>query len=873
MTRLMLLAGVMLAGALCGCSESQPMADRDAAPDVPAAGVPLTLAQDRAGRVSDLRYELHVTIPDAVATPVRGTVTLRFQLSDASRALALDFAGPAASIRDVRAQGTAVSPAVRDEHVVFPASALRRGANELTLSFDSSDLALNRNPEFMYTLFVPARARLAFPCFDQPNLKARYQLTLDAPAGWETIANGAEQKRTTEGSSIRRTFAETRPIPTYLFAFAAGRFSVETAERGGRQLRMLHRETDAQKVARNRDTIFDLHAAALAWLEEYTAIPYPFEKFDFLLVPSFQFGGMEHPGSVFYNAASLFLDPSATQNQQLGRASLIAHETAHMWFGDLVTMAWFDDVWMKEVFANFMAAKIVNPSFPKINHELRFLYAHYPAAYDVDRTEGTNAIRQRLDNLNEAGSLYGAIIYQKAPIVMRQLEMIVTPDGLRDGLREYLGAHAYANATWPDLIEVLDRRTPEDLAAWSRAWVEQAGRPTITSEVRLQNGTLLMTFKQADPEHEGNLSWTQRLNVVVDVDERLRTDALNIAARGREYSASINHVSGKPRYVLPTGGGIGYGDFVLDPDSRGYLTTRLHEIRDPLTRGAALVTLWEEMLDARVPPEVMFTLLQHSLPRETDELNIARMLTCTQRLFWKFLSADQRTAHAAPLEAMLRRGLDAAPTQSLKSAWFSALREVALTPPTLAWLERVWDRKATSPRSDLRGTRRHQPGARPRGARGAVMGAHPRGSAGAHPESGSPGAVRLRAAGAVSRRRRPRHVLREPARRAQPRTRVMGAAGPRLPASSAARRGRGEAHSGQPRSAARDSAHRRHLLPEALDGRDAQRTSVRERRVEGECVSEAGIEGLSRAPAAHRPLVGGRPVPRERRPGSGTVGC
>ena len=133
----------------------------------------------------------------------------------------------------------------------------------------------------------------------------------------------------------------------------------------------------------------------IEWLERYTGIPYPFGKFDFVLVPSFQFGGMEHPGSIFYNASSLLLDPSATTNQKLGRASLIAHETSHMWFGDLVTMRWFDDVWMKEVFANFMAAKIVNPSFPEINHELRFLYAHYPSAYDVDRTAGTNAIRQR----------------------------------------------------------------------------------------------------------------------------------------------------------------------------------------------------------------------------------------------------------------------------------------------------------------------------------------------------------------------------------------------------------------------------------------------------------------------------------------------
>src|SRR6187549_1707521 len=134
---------------------------------------------------------------------------------------------------------------------------------------------------------------------------------------------------------------------------------------------------------------------------------------------------MEHPGAIFYNANGLLLDESATQDQMLGRASVIAHETAHMWFGDLVTMQWFNDVWMKEVFANFMAAKIVNPSFPEVNHELRFLLSNYPQAYQIDRTAGSNPIRQPLANLDEAGQLYGAIIYQKAPIVMRQLEMIV----------------------------------------------------------------------------------------------------------------------------------------------------------------------------------------------------------------------------------------------------------------------------------------------------------------------------------------------------------------------------------------------------------------------------------------------------------------
>jgi aminopeptidase N len=358
-----------------------------------------------------------------------------------------------------------------------------------------------------------------------------------------------------------------------------------------------------------------------------------------------------------------------------------------MWFGDLVTMRWFDDVWMKEVFANFMAAKIVNPSFPEINHELRFLYAHYPSAYDVDRTEGTNAIRQRLDNLSEAGSLYGAIIYQKAPVVMRQLEMIVTPDGLRDGLRDYLKQHAFANASWPDLIALLDRRTSEDLAAWSRAWVEEAGRPTIATE-SAHAGSL--SFRQQDPIAGRGLHWAQRLKVALGKGGAV--ELRDVALRAEPITAldvTRTDVAGYD-YVLPTGGGIGYGDFVLDDRSRRYLIDRLADIADPLTRGSALVTLWEEMLDGRVAPSALLTTLTSALPRERDELTVQRMLGYTQQLFWKFLSADQRQRQAPPLETLLKRGLDAAATQSTKSAWFSALRDVAITGDTVAWLERVW---------------------------------------------------------------------------------------------------------------------------------------------------------------------------------------
>ncbi len=453
----------------------------DAALVPPDPGVSEALARERAAAISSVRYQLQFLIPPERAERVTGNVTVRFVLRPASQVV-LDFEQPRDHVGKVAVNGAAVEPAFINGHIVFPSSALKAGENSIAIEFVSGDEALNRNDDFLYTLFVPARARLAFPCFDQPDLKARYrlQVALHPNLDWEVVSNGEEGLRTFS-SNRYFSFVETPPLPTYLFSFAAGKFSIDTAERNGRTFRMFHRETDTAKVARNRETLFDLHAKALAWLEDYTGIKYPWGKFDFVLIPSFQFGGMEHAGAIFYNASSMMLDESATQNQLLSRASTIAHETAHMWFGDLVTMRWFNDVWMKEVMANFMAAKIVNPSFPEVDHELRFLLAYYPGAYTIDRTAGANPIRQPLANLNEAGSLYGNIIYDKAPIIMRQLEQILGERVFRDGLREYLKKFAYSNATWLDLVKILDDRTPENLAAWSRAWVEQRGRPQIVS--------------------------------------------------------------------------------------------------------------------------------------------------------------------------------------------------------------------------------------------------------------------------------------------------------------------------------------------------------------------------------------------------------
>ncbi len=623
-------------------------------------------------------------------------LTLRF-VTRASHRVVLDFAGAPDQIEAVTRGGRSVDVVVANGHITVPSSAVAAGENVLDIRFRPSDAPLNRNADFLYTIFVPARAHLAFPCFDQPDLKARFTLSLSLPAGWEAVSNGAEKGRSSDARGQRLQFAETAPISTYLFAFAAGQFQVDTAERAGRTYRLLHRETDAAKVARNRDVVFDLHAGALAWLESYTGIPYPFGKFDFVAVPSFQFGGMEHPGAIFYNAASVLLDESATENQLLGRASVIAHETAHMWFGDLVTMKWFDDVWMKEVFANFMAAKIVNPAFPQIDHELRFLTAHYPQAYTVDRTEGTHPIRQELANLSDAGTLYGPIIYQKAPIVMRQLERLIGPDTLQAGLRSYLQQFSFRSAAWSDLVQILDARTPHDLAAWSRAWVDNAGRPRVVTDLRTDEAgrVTALSFRQEDPQAGRTLRWPQQMDVLLGTSPTARS--VSLVMETDRVEVADTQTLGTLRFVLANGGGLAYGDFSLDPRSRAFLLEHVEELPAPVSRGASWVTLWEELLDKRLEPMTFLNASLRALAREDVEQNVQLIANYLNELFWRFLRPEDQRAVASRLESTLRAGLARARTSSLKATYFSAFYGTVTTPEGVAWLERVWRRQQTIP--------------------------------------------------------------------------------------------------------------------------------------------------------------------------------
>jgi aminopeptidase N len=557
---------------------------------VPARGVEKTLAEQRRREISDLRYTLAFDIPESRLAEVEGELMIELTYTSADP-LVIDFKSGAEGIHRVEVNGKRCRDyTFKNEHIIIPEKYLRRGHNEVDIDFTAGDKPLNRNEDYLYTLLVPDRARTLFPCFDQPDLKAEYNLTLEIPAAWEAVSNTVALSRAVVGDRATVVFGPTEPLSTYLFSFVVGRFDKRTAERDGRSITAYYRETDPAKVAQ-LDTIFNQIFYALKWLEEYTAIPYPFAKYDFVILPGFQFGGMEHTGATLYNDIRMWLGETPTLQEELDRALLIAHETSHMWFGDLVTMAWFDDVWTKEVFANYYAAEVAEPLFPDANHALNRLRTFYIPAVSEDRTPGSTPIQQELSNLEYAGLVYNNIIYNKAPVMMAKLVDIMGKEAYRDGIREYLSTYSYANATWDDLVAILDAHTPADLKSFCEVWVKEKGMPEIS--FRTSGDTLTVT--QRDPYGRG-LQWRQKSNVVV-TDDSGAAATVEVVMDAPEVTVPLPFA---PAHVVPNVDGGGYAYFSMGASDLDYMLRTWESSADPLMRQTSAMTIYENYLHGKV---------------------------------------------------------------------------------------------------------------------------------------------------------------------------------------------------------------------------------------------------------------------------------
>jgi len=647
-------------------------------------GVAQDLARYRKRVLDSIYYQLELQVPPEKNEPIKGIQNIRFRLSGTRLSLPLDFRADSTQLLGCEVNGKEARVLLEKEHIVLPGRLLRNSINTVRLRFIAGDQSLNRNESYLYTLLVPDRARTAFPVFDQPDLKARWQLTLTLPAGWKALFNAPLLDSAHAAGSSTWRFGQSDLIPSYLFAFTAGRFKEIRDTANGRYMRFLHRETDSSKLRLSKAPVFRLHGEALRYLENYTGIPYPFLKFDFAAIPDFQYGGMEHPGAISYKASTLFLDAGATRDEELNRANLIAHETAHMWFGDLVTMRWFDDVWTKEVFANFMADKVTQAAMPSSSYGLKFLLAHHPAAYSVDRSAGANPIRQPLANLQEAGTLYGNIIYHKAPIVMRQLERMMGADVFRTGIQEYLRRYALGNASWPELIDILDRHTPLDLKAWNSIWVDEAGRPVFDFETTREGDRLRIRETRHRGEDSSLRRWPQQFTVGLVYADTVMQELMRA---GTDTEIRQSEGRGRPEYLVFNADGMGYGLFPTDPAMLGSAVFPA----DPVVRASAFINLYENMLSGRtITARQTLEYFLTAACLESEDLILRYLTSQISDIYWRLLAANDRMARAPGLERRLWKALLQAPTAGRKKQFFRLYQSLAQTSEALDQLYQIW---------------------------------------------------------------------------------------------------------------------------------------------------------------------------------------
>ena len=624
-----------------------------------AIGVSQELAQHRKANISNVIYDLTFNIPASPHDDVTGKVIITFDLRY-SEDVILDFQGKLNGKSYVynKLKRRVLAVTQQNEHIILPMKQMKAGTNKVEFSFTCLDKALNRNEDYMYTLFVPDMARTAFPCFDQPDLRAVFATTLKTPECWKTM---------TSDNSCQ--------LPTYLYSFVAGRFEEKKVTRDGRVMRALFREKDPEKVAQ-LDKVFDEAAQSLKWMEGYTGIACPFKEYGLALLPNYQFGGMEHPGAIQLSDRRIFLEKYATQEEELNRLELIAHETAHLWFGALVSLKWFDDVWAKEVFASFMASKITRRSFSRVDHDLNFLRTYHANAIAIDRTEGTHPIAQKLKNLNHASLLYDNIIYDKAPVMMRMLELMMESSKLQNGLQRYLVENSFGNASWEDLVNILDETAPEaGVRQFCDVWVKQKGMPFIHTSYH--DGKIVIS--QTDPYGRG-IVWPQKFQIKLIYD---RGESRTLSVDMQQPTMSFN-VKGKPDFILPNINGRGYGCFTLDDEYVKLLPTRLLTTRNNLNRYCLLQVIHDNYLMGKITPSY-FGEIYRMMMKEKDPLI---MSTAVDHMFK--IASDMTPEQRKTLELCMLDLLGENKSKECRQYIIRKLGANATSPEVLDRIEDIW---------------------------------------------------------------------------------------------------------------------------------------------------------------------------------------
>jgi aminopeptidase N len=594
-------------------------------------GIPRELALERAARISDLHYDLAYTLaPHAPTTAA--TEHLRFQLKDNASPLLLDFRDGHVLSLFINEHSTLVTES--NGHILLPPSMLLVGLNNIEVHFSANIAAAEKaitrfddhddGSEYIYTLFVPMDASMAFPCFDQPDLKGRFHLEITAPEAWTVVSNtNPISSDKLPEAQTRTSFGETEPISTYLFTYAAGPFQKVHPVDGLPGLYV--RKSKAKAAESEALAVQQIAADGMRHLSTYFAQPFPFPKYDMVLIPGFAFGGMEHAGATFLREESVLFRTAPTQTNIVNRDIIILHELTHQWFGDFTTMKWFDDLWLKEGFAQYMAYQTLATMHPNDNVWKRFYESIKPAAYAIDETQGTTPIYQDIPNLKDAKSAYGAIVYSKAPGIIKQLAFVLGEDNFRKGLQLYLRQHQYSNAQWSDLTYAFEAVSGQSLKQWADMWIRHRGMPQIEiawscPKDRIDN----FHVTQHDVLGQGYLWPVSSEAVLGYADGTSTTVAIRLNSANADVAAAVGQPC--PAYVFANARDQGYGLFLLDNTSRAYVMQNIGTMRNVFDRSLLWGSLWESVRLAELPPVDYLQLALQSLPTEHDEALAASIL-------------------------------------------------------------------------------------------------------------------------------------------------------------------------------------------------------------------------------------------------------
>ncbi|WP_257450787.1 M1 family metallopeptidase [Archangium lipolyticum] len=540
------------------------------------------------------RYEATLTL-DMEAKTFSGQQTLELELEKPSNEIILHANALKLGEVTFRANGKSLKPAeirpvqVSETVVLRFGEQLPAGAAALDVAwtgrFTEGLRGLYAAGKVAATQFEAADARRLFPCFDEPAFKARWALTVRVPPGLTTLSNGALVKDEQDGPLRKLTFQETEVLSSYLVALVCGPLVGTPEEKvQGIPVRTWALPEKAHLTRFGQDAAL----AALPRLQDYFGLPYAFGKVDQVGIPDFEAGAMENAGLITYREIALLLDPaSAPLSVQKRVAEVVTHELAHQWFGNWVTMVWWDDLWLNEAFATWMAYKIVNDWRPDWRVWLDF-DAGKAMALSLDALRSTHPIRGEVRNADEAGESFDAITYEKGGAVLRMIEGFLGEDAFREGMRQYMRTHARSNAVADDLWRALANASSQPVLELANAWIGQSGYPLVAASVEGRTVTLAQQRYYSEPGVRSGERWP--VPVVLRYEDGGGVREQRVLLREAQAKVTLEG-SGEVKWLCANAGSTGFYRVAYDEKALERLATNLQAL-EPAERIALLADRW-----------------------------------------------------------------------------------------------------------------------------------------------------------------------------------------------------------------------------------------------------------------------------------------